>query len=102
MKALVILVNAVTLAAVLVILALPARAAPVCGDRTKMLAVAEHKYGEKAVASGLSSNRAYIEFLVSSDGKTWTLLATGPSGKSCVAAIGTAGEVHTPKYGEKN
>lgn len=101
MKALVILVNAVTLAAVLVILALPARAQSPCAPRDYILTQFAQRHHERPAAAGLAANGAVLELLVSKDGSTWTLIATGPNGITCIAATGTDWASREPKYGER-
>lgn len=100
MKTLAALVNAVTLTAVLVILALPARAQSPCAPRDYILTQFAQRHHERPVGMGLAANGATLELLVSQDGSTWTLIATGPRGVTCIAATGTDWEPVQPKYGE--
>lgn len=101
MKALAALVNAVTLAAVFVILALPVRAQGLCAPRDYILTEFAQRHHERPVAAGLAANGAVLELLMSKDGSTWTLIATGPNGITCIAATGTDWSPREPKYGEQ-
>jgi len=102
MKALVILVNAVTLVAVLVILALPARAQQYpCGVRDAIIGSLAQRHGEQVVATGLAATGAFVEVFASPEGKTWTVLVVLPSGLACIKAVGTDWEPREPKYGVK-
>lgn len=102
MKALAALVNAVTLAAVIVILAAPARAQQYpCGPRQTLIETLTQRHGERVVATGLAATGAFVEVLASSDGKTWTVLVVMPSGLACIKAVGTDWETKEPKYGEQ-
>jgi hypothetical protein len=88
--------------AILVILVLPrtADAQGVCAPRDKVLAQFAQQYGERPVSRALASNGAVLEVLASKDGSTWTLIATGPTGVTCLAASGTDWEPVEPEYGE--
>jgi len=102
MKALAALVNAVTLAAVLVILALPARAQQYpCGPRDAIVGSLAQRHGERVVATGLAATGVFVEVLASPEGKTWTVLAVLPGGLACIKAVGTDWEPHEPKYGDR-
>ncbi|KZC99966.1 hypothetical protein AUQ41_08350 [Thalassospira sp. MCCC 1A02898] len=67
-----------------------AGAAPVCGDRQKVIDGLSAKYSEEPVAVGVTSNGGVIEVLKAPDGQTWTILFTYPSGPSCLVASGEA------------
>lgn len=67
-----------------------ASAAPVCGDRAKVIESLNAKYAEEPVAVGVTSNGGVIEVLKAPDGETWTILFTYPSGPSCLVASGDA------------
>jgi len=102
MKALAALVNAVTLAAVIVILASPADAQKYpCGVRAEIIADFARRHQEQVVATGLTATGTVIEVLASSDGKTWTVLVSNPVGFACINAVGTDWEPKAPKYGEQ-
>ena len=84
----------IAIAAVLFLLPWPltswAEASPVCGDRDKVIESLANKYSEEPVAMGVTANGGVIEVLVASDGMTWTILFTYPSGPSCLVASGEA------------
>lgn len=102
MKALAALVNAVTLAAFIVILAAPARAQQYpCGVRAEIIADFARRHQEQVVATGLTATGMVMEVLASSGGKTWTVLVSSPSGLACIKAVGTDWEPKAPKYGEQ-
>lgn len=78
-------------AAVLFLLpSLPISAAPVCGDREKVLSNLAEKYDEHPTEVGVTSQGGIIELLVSRDGTTWTLLFSHPTGPACLVASGEA------------
>lgn len=81
----------IAVAAVLFLLPSPATsAAPVCGDRQKVIASLSAKYAEEPVAVGVTANGGVIEVLKSPNGESWTILFTYPSGPSCLVASGEA------------
>ncbi len=81
------------IAAILLALATTARAttAPVCGPRTLFLAKLGERYAESPTAIGIASNGSVLEVLSSSNG-TWSIITTGPDGKSCLLASGDSWE----------
>ena len=81
----------VVLASVLSMLSLPAMAQVVCSERGKFLERLATGYEESPVAMGLASNGSVLEVLAS-DGGSWTIIVTTPTGKSCVVASGEAWE----------
>lgn len=78
------------LAAALLITSLPAVAqAPAqCAKRTDIVKHLTGQFHETPVAIGLSDNGSLLEILASTDGKTWTLLFSLPTGLSCLMATG--------------
>jgi len=74
-----------------------AQAAPVCGNRDKVLASLSAKYHEEPVAVGVAANGGVIEVLKSPDGESWTILFTYPGGPSCLVASGDAWQDLAPK-----
>ena len=66
-----------------------------CGPRADVLAALESQYGERSTAFGLADGDVVIEITVSPAG-TWTMLATGPDGLSCVILAGE-GWMEAPK-----
>ena len=73
------------------LLAPPAGAQMVCGERGEFIKHLKRQYDERPVAMGLVSNGAVIEVLTSPGG-SWTILATNPDGITCVVAAGEAWE----------
>lgn len=59
-----------------------------CAKRTDIIKHLTGQYHETPVAIGLSDNGSLLEILASSDGKTWTLLFSMPTGVSCLMATG--------------
>jgi len=62
-------------------------ARPQCADRGSVLAQLAQKYHEAPVNMGLTNAGAVLEILTS-DGGTWTVVVTTPSGVSCMIAAG--------------
>ena len=60
----------------------------VCAERKALLDSLAHDFSEAPSAVGVANNGAVIEVLTARDGKTWTILLTMPSGRSCVMAAG--------------
>ncbi|HEX2553705.1 MAG TPA: hypothetical protein VHL98_08390 [Microvirga sp.] len=71
-----------------------------CGARDKILSALSNDYKEAPVGIGLTQTGSVIELLVSEKG-SWTLLATGPSGSSCMIAAGQNWESMTLPVGNK-
>lgn len=69
---------------------LPISAAPVCGERSKVLSSLAKKYSEEPVAVGVTSSGGVIEVLKAPEGQTWTIIFTYPSGPSCLVSSGEA------------
>ena len=67
--------------------ALPAMAAGECGARADMVEALAERFEENPVALGVVNSNAVVEIFVSEKG-TWTILATGTDGKSCVLSVG--------------
>ena len=63
-------------------------AAPSCTERDAALRHLAKKYQEAPVAVGVTSGGGLVEVLSTGDGKTWTIIVTGPNGQSCVVAHG--------------
>lgn len=72
--------------------AFPASAQDICGDRDTMIANMASKYGETAQSAGVApldgSGVLIVENFVNAETGTWTLIVTGPDGRTCVLAIG--------------
>lgn len=58
-----------------------------CGKRSDIVAKLASEFKEKSMAVGRVDEKAVVEVFVSSDG-TWTILATGTDGNSCVVSAG--------------
>jgi len=68
-----------------------------CGARKSILAQLNLNYREQPVAIGLSDRGNVIEVLASEDGATWTIIATGPGGVSCVVQTGESWQHIVPR-----
>ncbi len=73
------------------LIALPATAQTVCGERNDFLSHLKRQYHEAPAAMGLASNGAVLEVLTSKRG-SWTVIVTRPDGTSCVVAAGESWE----------
>ena len=58
-----------------------------CADRAEMVKSLADKFKENPQAVGAVNGNAVIEVFVSENG-SWTILATGTDGKSCVLSAG--------------
>jgi len=67
-----------------------AAAQPTCGTREALLKALARDFQEQPVGIGLSANGAVLELLTSPAGTTWTLMATQPSGVTCLIGSGEA------------
>jgi len=65
-----------------------AQAPAPCTTRTRMIEKLGSRYAETPIAMGLASNGGLVELLASTDGTTWTVIVTNPSGLSCILAAG--------------
>ncbi|MFC3641179.1 hypothetical protein [Aquibium oceanicum] len=65
-----------------------------CGKRDSMVADLGQQFREQSLATGLVDENAMMEIFVSPSG-TWTILATGTDGISCVLAVGEGFEANT-------
>jgi len=90
------------LAALLTLLAAPARGQSHCADRDVVIKQLAAKYGESYAGGGLRGSGAIFEVWRSSEHRTWTIIKTLPNGKSCVMAAGTDWREHLPPIGEKS
>lgn len=66
----------------------PAAAQTMCGPRATIVAQLESKYGEARIGSGLAGSAAVIEFFVSGETGSWTILRTDAWGLSCMLMAG--------------
>jgi hypothetical protein len=67
---------------------------PSCGKRTEIVDALGKQFNERPVAQGLVNSNAIIEVFVS-DGGSWTIIATGTDGRSCVVSAGEGWESST-------
>ncbi len=91
-----------TAAASLVLLTAPAATtttANFCAERTEMVKSLAEQFKENPTAVGVINPSAVIEIFVSQDG-SWTILATGTDGKSCVLSAGIGWETNLLALGE--
>lgn len=86
-----------------VVLATPAMGQMVCKERSLLVERLHKKYKEFKKADGLTMGGQLVEVFVS-EGGSWTILISDPTGTSCVAAAGQtwrsglfADGVFTPK-----
>lgn len=59
-----------------------------CAKRMDIVKHLSGQYQEQPVAIGLADNGSLLEILATTDGKTWTLLFSMPTGLSCLMATG--------------
>lgn len=73
----------------LLFIALPALAdEPKCGPRDEIVAKLAHDYGEAQTGAGLSRDGVMVEVYASPATGTFTVLASDPSGQSCLVTYG--------------
>lgn len=65
-----------------------------CGQRDQVLQELAQQFREKPMAVGQVDGNAVVEILVSESG-TWTILATGTDGQSCIVSAGEGFESTT-------
>lgn len=58
-----------------------------CGEREQVVAELSQQFKEKPMAIGQVDSNAVVEILVSETG-SWTILATGTDGQSCIVSAG--------------
>lgn len=68
--------------------------AAMCGNRDDMVAELKQQYHEDPMAVGQVDDQAVIEILASENG-SWTILATGTDGVSCIVSAGESFESTT-------
>ena len=61
--------------------------ANLCGQRVEIVSKLSEHYKEQPQAVGMVDQNAVLEVFVSNNG-TWTIIATGTDGKSCVLSSG--------------
>ena len=65
-----------------------------CGDRGEVVNELSRQYAETPMAVGQVDGNAVVEIFVSESG-TWTILATGTDGVSCIVSAGEGFESTT-------
>ncbi len=83
-------------------LTLSADAQLVCLPRTDLVKELERKFFEKPLAYGVTDSGTLLEIFSSRDGITWTLVVTGPNGRSCVMASGDSWTTLPASTGERD
>lgn len=68
---------------------------PMCGERDAVVAELKQVFQETPMAVGQVDGNAIMEILVSEAG-SWTILATGTDGVSCIVSAGEGFEGITP------
>lgn len=58
-----------------------------CGEREQVVAELSQQFNETPMAVGQVDEKSVVEILVSENG-SWTILATGTDGKSCIVSAG--------------
>jgi hypothetical protein len=79
--------------------ATPSPANSFCANRTEMVKSLADKFKENPTAVGQIDGSAVIEVFVSEKG-SWTILATGTDGKSCVISAGDGFQINVAALGE--
>jgi len=83
----------------LTVTATPSPANSFCADRAEMVKSLADKFKENPTAVGQIDGSAVIEVFVSEKG-SWTILATGTDGKSCVVSAGDGFQFNVAALGE--
>jgi hypothetical protein len=76
----------------------PALANGLCAERGELVKSLAAKFEENPAAVGIINGSAVIEVFVSEKG-SWTILATGTDGKSCVLSAGEGWEINVAALG---
>ena len=76
----------------------PSPAESFCANRAEMIRSLADKFKENPTAVGQINGDAVIEVFVSEKG-SWTILATGTDGKSCVVSAGDGFELNVAALG---
>lgn len=79
-------------ALILLLIASPAYAEPLCGDRAGISAFLETEYGEALAFSGVTGGGEAVEMFANTRTGTWTLLVNVPGWPSCLVDAGGAFE----------
>ncbi len=68
----------------------PAGAGLVCGERDKIVATLEDRYGESRRALGIQNDGNRVMELYASDKGSWTAVVTDTKGRACILGVGEA------------
>lgn len=82
-----VLLLAASMAAFATLFAPPSEAADRCAARADMIKALDQRFHENPAALGMVNPNVVLEIFVSDKG-TWTIIATGTDGKSCVLSAG--------------
>lgn len=63
----------------------------VCGERERLVGELEQHFNEEITAVGLVDQNAMVE-IFASEGGSWTIIATGTDGLSCILSAGEGWE----------
>ncbi len=63
----------------------------VCGERERLVGELEEHFNEEITAVGLVDQNAMVE-IFASEGGSWTIIATGTDGLSCILSAGEGWE----------
>jgi hypothetical protein len=88
-----------TIGALLAVSPTPASALDFCASRAELVQSLSDKYEESPTAVGQIDGTAVIEVFVSDKG-SWTILATGTDGRSCVVSAGEGFELNLAALGD--
>jgi hypothetical protein len=65
-----------------------------CGERERLVGELEQRFNESSTAIGQVNDNAIVEIFVSDSG-SWTIIATGTDGMSCILSAGEGWESTT-------
>ena len=73
-----------------------AGAQPACAPRAQILGWLGSAYREAPVAAGVTAGGELVEVLARPDGRTWTIIITSPTGRTCLMAAGEGWQRRDP------
>lgn len=83
--------------AVIAVSTAPALAQPFCAETDQIERALSEDFKESAVWEGFNPTHGVImQLWTNSETSTWTIVATGPDGETCVVAAGTHGMERSP------
>ncbi|MEJ6393736.1 hypothetical protein V8J82_10740 [Gymnodinialimonas sp. 2305UL16-5] len=68
-----------------------------CAERDTVVAALTGRYGEQVHGMGLAPHNRIMEFYVSEETGTWTIIVTMADGRACLMASGEHFETHSPQ-----